>query len=142
VALLADQPSYSMYAEQIPDSAVPQLISWAKAGLDPHSGAAALWWLRNQFFTALGLDSDPRVLLIKYESFVEESEGIVREICAHIGVPFDDSLVAEVHAGSVGRRPAPVLEASVAAACDDLLSTLDRHWHSARTAGPVSSTRC
>ena len=125
VNLLAGQPDFAMYAEQIPDAIVPRIVAWARAGLDPYSGAAALWWLRNQFYTALGLDQEERALLVKYESFVQDPGATVRQICGHIGVPFSESLVAEVHSGSVGRSPQPELEASVAAACDELMAVLD-----------------
>jgi hypothetical protein len=128
VDLLSGQPGFAMYAEQIPDAAAARIVAWAGAGLDPHSGAAALWWLRNQFFTALGLDRDERALLVKYESFVQDPGATVRRICGHMGVPFSESLVAEVHAGSVGRRPQPDLEPSVAAACRELMAVLDGHW--------------
>lgn len=139
VELLADAPGYAMYAEQIPDAVVPRIVAWSRLGLDPHSGAAALWWLRNQFFTTLGLDRDDRAMLVKYESFVQDPGATVRQICKYIGAPFSESLVAEVHSGSVGRRPQPELEASVAAACQDLMADLDGHWASSQPAARAGS---
>jgi hypothetical protein len=134
VELLSGEPDYAMYAEQIPDAVVPRIVEWSRNPLDPHSGAAALWWLRNQFFTSLGLDRDDRAMLVKYEAFVKDPRAIVRQICAHIGAPFSDALVAEVHAGSVGRRPQPELAPSVAAACEDLMAVLDGLWASSQPA--------
>ncbi len=139
VNLLADQPGFAMYAEQIPEAAAPRIVAWARAGLDAHSGAAALWWLRNQYFTALGLHRDDRALLVKYESFVQDPASTVRQICAHAGVPFADSLVAEVHSGSVGRRPQPEFEPSVSAACSQLLAELDDYWAAGASQHPAGS---
>ena len=126
--LLADRPGYAMYAEGIPPDAVGQIIEWSREGLDAPSGAGALWWLRNQFYRSLGLDRDARVLLVKYEPFVTDPAAAVQRICEHMGIAYDDQLVEDVHAGSVGRRPPPPMAPSVAAACDALLAALDARW--------------
>jgi hypothetical protein len=133
--LLADRPGYAMYAEGIPAGAVERVIGWSREGLDAPSGAGALWWLRNQFYQSLDLNRDARVLLVKYEPFVTEPSAAVRRICAHMGIGFDDRLVADVHSGSVGRRPPPSMSASVAAACEELFASLDADWNGSLESG-------
>jgi hypothetical protein len=122
---LRDRPGYAACAEHLSDDALAQLGRWSGLSLDAHSGAAAMWWLRNQLYTSLDLAASPRVLLIRYESLVTDPASETRRMCEHMGIPYSDALIADVHARSIGRSPRPALEPSVEAACADLKARLD-----------------
>jgi len=125
VEALKNQPGSAACAERVTDDSQRQLIDWSQLDLDPHSGAAAMWWLRNRFFTELRLGDDPRVLLVRYESLVSDPATEAGRMCEHMRIPYDDSLIETVHAKSVGRNPRPTLEPSVEAACVELKEQMD-----------------
>lgn len=125
VEALKDQPGFAACAERVSEAAQRQLIEWSRLNLDPHSGAAAMWWLRNQFFEQLRLADDPRVLLVRYESLVSDPATEAARMCEHMQIPYDDSLISTVHAKSVGRNPRPTLAPSVEAACAELKQQMD-----------------
>jgi len=122
---LRDRPGYAACAEHLSEGALAQVGRWSGLSLDAHSGAAAMWWLRNQLFTSLDLGASPRVLLMRYESLVTDPATETRRMCDHVEIPYTDALVADVHARSVGRSARPILEPSVEAACAELKARLD-----------------
>ena len=123
VEALRDRPGFATCSERLSEPTIAQLIEWGALELDPYSGAAAMWWLRNQFFRCLG--RDPRVLTVRYESLVSDPAAETARMCEHMGIRYDDALIAEVHARSIGRRPQPDIEPSVARACATLKTELD-----------------
>lgn len=87
--------------------------------------AAVFWWLRNHFFFELGLDRDPRVLLVRYEELVSNGETPFRRLFEFAGVPFEPRFLEAVFDTSVGKRPFPAIDTRVAARCDALLARLE-----------------
>ena len=93
---------------------------------DELSSAAMQWYFRNQLFFELGLDRDPRVRLISYESLVSAPVEIVQDLCNDAGLPFQEAMVADVSPRSIGRNPLPPVDPAVVALCDQLYQHLDQ----------------
>ena len=95
-------------------------------GPNEHSSAALLWYLRNRLFFDLLFDRDDRVLLIRYEDLVSDPVPVLREAARFVGIPFSARLARGIHPRSIGRRPAPDMDAEVREACEQLLADFDR----------------
>lgn len=95
-------------------------------GLDESGGAALFWYLRNRFYFSLGLDRDPRVLLLRYRDLVSQPERVFKHVCSFLEIPFEDRLVEDIEAGSDRRTPAPEhLPAQLLERCELLRRDLD-----------------
>lgn len=90
-----------------------------------HSLAALLWYLRNVLYFEQGLDRDPRVLPVRYETLVASPTREAERVFAFLGIPFSERYTARVHATSVSRRSPPELDEEVETLCRDLLQRLD-----------------
>lgn len=103
--------------------------------LSDHDGAALFWWMRNRLYFELGLASDPRVHLLRYESLVTEPEATGRELCRFLDLPWSRRLTSEVHADSVRKRERPELNGRVSEQCEEMLARLEGAWQ--RRSAPV-----
>jgi Sulfotransferase family len=84
------------------DRTVGQFSTWAQ---DP-VGTTALWWERSvrlgrEAGVALGPDLYREV---RYEDLVQDAEGVCRELCAFLEVPFDEAML-RFHEGRTRREP-------------------------------------
>lgn len=106
--------------------------------LDPHSGAALFWYVRNSLFFQLGLNQRADVLLCRYDTLVAEPAAQVRRLCAFLGFPYHPRLHAHIAprqshaAGATGHRPLPI-DPHVRALCDELADRLARPAADARS---------
>ncbi|MDG4780907.1 hypothetical protein O7614_14775 [Micromonospora sp. WMMD961] len=97
--------------------------------LDPHSGAALFWYVRNSLVFHLGLDQRADVLLCDYDALVVEPEAQLRRLCAFLDFPYRPELHAHIaprrshDAGAAGHRPLPI-DRRVRALCDELTDRL------------------
>lgn len=95
------------------------------ASMDAYSAAGAFWFLRNQLFFDQQLQTNPNVLLLKYEMLVKEPEPTMRKVCNFIGCKFDPLMIKDIHSESVGRR-ASRLSPEISSLCSDMMKDLDR----------------
>jgi hypothetical protein len=120
MARIEERPNYGIYAERIGDDAIAALMAWQELSLSPHAGAAALWWLRNRLYFDLGLAGDPRVLLVKYEDFVQSPRTQISRLCEFMDERCSERLAEGVHTGSLRKSAPPELPAPLAEACAEL----------------------
>ncbi|RAO46580.1 hypothetical protein ONO86_03116 [Micromonospora noduli] len=103
--------------------------------LDPHSGAALFWYVRNSLFFQLGLDRRADVLLCRYDSLVAQPAAQLRRLCAFLDFPYHSRLHAHIAPrashGAAGHRRLPI-DPGVRARCDELTDRLDRAAADAR----------
>lgn len=97
-------------------------------GLSEVEGACLYWYMRNRLFFDLGLNEDPRVLLVQYEDTVQNPERALRRIFDFLGHPYDESTVARIFTSSVGKHPWPDIDRRIEVACDTLKRDLDDHY--------------
>ncbi|MET7950351.1 hypothetical protein [Micromonospora sp. NPDC005324] len=104
--------------------------------LDPHSGAALFWYVRNSLFFQLGLDQRADVLLCRYDSLVAEPAAQLRRLCAFLDFPYHPRLHAHIAPrashGAADDRRLPI-DPRVRARCDELTDRLDRAAADARS---------
>jgi hypothetical protein len=104
-------------------------------------GHALFWWYRNRLFFEQGLDSDARVLALRYEELAREPALHCRRICALARISDTPRMRRMPVAGSIGKRPPPALAAGVRALCDDMtaqLSTVADRQRQAAASAPAA----
>jgi hypothetical protein len=93
------------------------------ATMDPHTAAALFWYVRNDLYFRLGLNTRDDVLLVPYAGMLQDPEGTARRLCTHIGLPYRPEFVAEVAGAPPARAPLPI-DPRVRELCDDLTTRL------------------
>lgn len=89
-------------------------------GMSEASAAALIWYFRNTLFFEQGLDRDPRVRLVAYESLVQNPEAECRAIFDFLEIPFTRDITRGVFSTSIRHRPLSEIEAPVAELCEGL----------------------
>lgn len=125
--------SNSWRAENVPEHIRETILQFYDEQMNPHDAAALYWYVRNSFLFELKLEQNPRVLLCKYEHFVQEPLAEVQRIYNFIGHPFPaNETLADVYATSVGKGSSVTISPVVAQLCDGLLAKLDALWLNSR----------
>ena len=93
---------------------------------DPHDPAAIFWWCRNALWFEQDLSAEPRVMLCRYETLVQDPLTTIHDIYDHAGMRFPGPSVIEAfHTRSVGRAGSLPLAPAIRAACDEMLARLE-----------------
>lgn len=100
--------------------------------LNDHEGAALYWYVQNQFYFTLDLHNDPRILLVNYEDLVTRPTDIGPRVFEHIGLPFDPSYAAQMHAGSINRQAVPNIRPDIHQLCAALYERLSNQLANSR----------
>ncbi|MEV6494128.1 sulfotransferase [Actinoplanes sp. NPDC051633] len=90
--------------------------------MDPHTGAALFWCLRNELYFDLGLDQRDDVLLVSYGRMVADPAAVAEQVCRFMGLPYRPSFAASVSAGPP--RPRLPIDPRVRELCDALTARL------------------
>ncbi len=107
--------------------------------LTNEDGGCLYWYLRNSIYFELGLDRDPRVLLLQYEDAVLNSEAAFRRVLDFLGFPYHPEVIGQIFATSVGRHPWPGADSRIAELCGALQARLDaRYVATGGTSGQAS----
>ncbi|MBC8098847.1 MAG: sulfotransferase [Armatimonadetes bacterium] len=107
----------------------PEVMALVKRLYSPELGveesAALQWYLRNHFYFELGLDTNPNVLLIRYETLVADPSGEFQRIFAFTETPYDAEVIAEVSERSVGKGKWVSVNPELQQTLEGLLTQLD-----------------
>jgi hypothetical protein len=98
------------------------------------SALAVFWHYRNQLYFDQGLDRDPRVMLLQYESMVTEPEEYVCGIAQFLGVRPTKAMIGIISPASVRKRPPPDIAPDVRALCEAMYRRLVAVWGRQRRA--------
>ena len=131
-----DLETWGWRTARLPPPLVEDLRRVHRPDLSAEEGALLFWLLRNRFFFELGLDRDPRVLLLRYEDLLEDP-ATFRAAFHHAGASFRR---AHLHRVQPRRGPGPRLDASpeIRELCDALVARLrSRPCPAAPHASPV-----
>jgi hypothetical protein len=101
------------------------LQKFAPDTLTRETAAALLWYARNSLYFSLGLHGRPDVFLLCYDRFVTDPEGVGRELCRFLGLPWRRELFAHVQRRHPFSRPVPV-DPAARDLCDSMRARLDR----------------
>lgn len=120
------------FAEGVSTAIRRSLQGLDRSGFSDFDYACLVWWVRNQIFFDLGLATDPRVRLLRYETLVVEPQPTMRKLYQWLGMEWSEPSLRFVHARSLRRPDLPALDPQVASLCSDLLRRLDevhaRQW--------------
>ncbi|CAN5295592.1 hypothetical protein BH24PSE2_BH24PSE2_12890 [soil metagenome] len=92
--------------------------------MDPKSAAAVFWYLRNQLFFDQRLDSNPDVLIVKYELLVKHPARVMEVVCDFLGCQFFERMVKHIHERSIGKASSK-LSPEVSRLCGGMINRLD-----------------
>ncbi|MBE0567174.1 MAG: sulfotransferase [Krumholzibacteria bacterium] len=113
-------------AEHLAPADAERIRQAAAGPLGAHDAAVLFWWARNSLYFSLGLVSDPRVALCRYEDLVTSPAAVMRRAYAFVGRPYPgDAIVKDVFAGSKGRGRDLPLGDAVRAMGEGMLAELD-----------------
>lgn len=112
---------------RLPATVVEAIRAVHREDLTAHEGALLFWYMRNAFFFELGLDEDPRVLLVHYEDLVDNGEPVFRAVFHHVGVPLRREHLARVQGPKSGPAVREQASPEIRALCEGLQSRLGAH---------------
>jgi hypothetical protein len=108
------------------------LQSLDRSGFSDFDYACLVWWARNQLFFDLGLATEPRVRLLRYETLVVDPKGTMSGLFRWLDMPSSGQSMRFVHAQSLFKRDLPALDPQVEMLCSGLQQRLDeahqRQW--------------
>jgi len=120
------KPSFAVYAEKMSPETAALLADWTRTPISEHTGAAIMWYLRNQLFFEQSLDTDARSLLVRYEKFVQQPDEQLRQICRFLNIRHRKKRSRNVVSSSVGRYEIPDIPPDILEACSRLLERLNQ----------------
>lgn len=94
--------------------------------LDEASNVALFWLFQNALYFDLGLVSEPRVRLVRYEQVVTDPPAEFRSICDFLRIRYEPRVGRGVHRSSIGKETPPRIEPEIRSACAELIESLDR----------------
>ncbi|WP_299413494.1 sulfotransferase [Acaryochloris sp. IP29b_bin.148] len=117
------------YSEKVPENIRRVVIQHFSEQMSPYDAAALFWFVRNQLFYELQLDSNPRALMCRYEDLVTQPDQVMHCIYEFIGAQYNDKNSWEVHSNSVKKGHLVQLSPVIEQLCDDLLRKLENTYN-------------
>ncbi len=102
------------------------------ADINDASASALQWYFRNVLFFEQGLDADPRVMAVSYESLVTDPQLQFKRIFDFLNLRFTPQVASIIFASSIRRRNPPEIEPAIRRVCEEM---------SARISGVVVAGR-
>lgn len=93
--------------------------------ISDNSTQALFWYYRNQLFFDQNFADDDRVLLIKYEAFVEDPRKYILQILKFIELEPRQDVIKMVHSRSIKKNSPPKIDDDIAKICTNMLERLD-----------------
>lgn len=94
--------------------------------MNPHDAAVLFWYSRNRLFFDLGLDTNPQVLMCKYEHLIAKPGEVFCNIYKDLGQDFPgEKITKEIHSSSFGKGKDIDLSPAVDKLAKELLEQLD-----------------
>lgn len=122
------------------DDAADVLRAHDRSDLSDAEGHALFWWYRNHLFFEQDLDTDARVLVLRYEDLAREPGVHCRRICDLAGISDTARMRRMPVATSIGKDPAPPLGDRIRGLCEAMTTRLDavaeHHRRASRPAPP------
>lgn len=127
-----NQPGGGWFAEGVSWAVLERLQALDRSRFTDFDYACLVWWVRNQLYFDLGLDRQPQVRLLRYETLVVDPKTAMRGIFGWTGLPWSAPSMRFVHARSLYKRNLPAVDPQIEALCSELLLRLDeahdREW--------------
>ncbi len=121
-------PKLGWRAERLTPALIARVSELYADDMPAEDAAAVFWYLRNQFYFAQALDSNPRVLLVKYEDLVAQPETSFARIFEAIGCKLSPRFLSSIFATSVRKSPFAARDPRIQQMCDELFERLDQTY--------------
>jgi len=115
--------------ERLPGDYLDLVQEVFREDMPPHEACALFWYARNRFYFDLGLESDERVLLVRYEDLVGGSETPFERLFDFIGAAFEREVLDHIFSSAVGKSPFPAIHPRVETLCEQLSARLDKAYY-------------
>jgi hypothetical protein len=122
--ILQDHNPVGWRGRNISEETRARLIAIHEGKTDNKTASALFWYMRNIRYFEQEFNSNPRVMLVRYEDLVTESDPYFRAIFAYLGLSYRRWQAAIVSNTSVRSRAAPSLDDRARALCEELYSRL------------------
>jgi len=94
--------------------------------MDPHDAAALFWFVRNNWFFELALETNARVMICRYEDLVAAPARAVKRLYDFIGHKFPgEKILPPIHQESTGQGRGVELSEDIERLCSNLLGRLN-----------------
>ena len=130
---IVEKSGFAVYAENMSPETCELLIGWTRSPISEHTGAAIMWYLRNQLFFEQGLETNERSLLIGYEKFVQRPAEQLNRMGQFLSTRQLRNRAGDVFSSSVGKDEMPDILPAVLQACQLLNGRLDMAEQSAES---------
>ena len=87
-----------------------------------------IWYLRNSIFFDLQLETNPKVMLCRYEDLVQDPEQRFRKLFEFVEAKYSPKYTADVHAGSVHKTSDIRINPEIQELCERTLVRLDAEY--------------
>ena len=114
--------------EKLSESVLTSVGDLYDPEMSAFDGACLFWYMRNQFFFELDLDSNPSVFLLQYEDFVQNPNARFKTLFGWLGLSFEPALVDHIFSSSIGKKKTPEFEDTTRALCEPLHERLNKAY--------------
>ncbi len=123
--LIEDPDSAGWMGRGIGPETLAQVRCLYRPSLNDASHVALFWYMRNRLLFDQGLAGDGRVMMLRYEELLAEPVERLGSLFEDLGLPFNESITADIDRRASANPGDPGIDADVRAACDALLIELD-----------------
>lgn len=132
---IVDRERGNWRAEYVPRDVEETISRLFSESMCPEDGAALFWWVRNRLFYDLGLDKDPRVMMLRYEDFSRDPRTAMEDVYRHLGTPYPSGRATGAVSATASRPDADVaISDEVRELCEELWQRLNQSAGSQKTA--------
>lgn len=114
--------------ERLPAGLVELVSDLYSDDMSAEDAAALFWYLRNQFYFDLGLDENPRVMLVQYEDLVRDPQGAFGRVFSLLNCPLEPEHLESVFRSSIGKESFPAIEPRIKSLCEAMQSRFDERY--------------
>lgn len=116
------ETDFAEFEVRPPEKTINLIMEVWRQELDVPSGIAVRWLFYNHLYYDLGLDTSERVKLVRYGSLAENPATVLSEVTKFLGIPFNSRMAKGIHATSIGKEAAPIIDNVIDKHCSQL-------WH-------------
>jgi hypothetical protein len=125
-AVLDPNRSSHWYSENLSDATRSIVARYFDRNRPIYDLKALGWYVRNSLFFQLGLDSNLRVTLCKYEDLAANPNKVMSRLYAFLDAPYPGPrIVSHIHCDSVSKGRDVQVHEDIRALCDQMLRNLD-----------------
>jgi hypothetical protein len=118
--ILQDHDPVGWRGRNISEETRAKLIAIYRGETDNKTASALFWYMRNIRFFEQEFESNPRVMLVRYEDLVTEPDRYFKAIFASLGLSYRSWQAAIASDDSIRSRAAPILDDRARILCEEL----------------------